>query len=175
MIQTIEIENVRIAVCPIEDSGRMLRRQTERLAVERLVTHLCGPEASLSHNPDGAPVIKGFHVSVSHSRRLAAVAVSTHSPIGIDIEENREEMLRRVAPKYISESECAYVTDLLRAWTSKEAVYKAAGVRNLSILHGITIHPGMAEATAAGTLYTLHHRNLGPTLLTLASPSSVSL
>lgn len=175
MIQTFEIENVHIAVCPIEDSGRMQRRQSERLAVERLVTHLCGPEASLSHNSDGAPVIEGLHVSVSHSRRLAAVAVSTKHPIGIDIEENREEMLRRVAPKYISEGECAYITDLLKAWTTKEAVYKAAGVRNLPILHGITIQPGMNEAIAACTRYALHHRNLGPTLLTLAIPHNVSL
>lgn len=73
-------------------------------------------------------------VSISHSRHWAAVALNPECRIGVDIEEARPEQLRRVAPKFLSGAERRLWDDrLLEAWTCKEAVYKAAGVRGLPL------------------------------------------
>ena len=46
-------------------------------------------------------------------------------------------------------------SDLLVAWTIKEAIYKAAGIEGLPLRDGITI-TGATEATAAGITYRIH-------------------
>lgn len=106
------------------------RRQAERAAAAQLIEAALGHPCDILHRPDGSPVAAcgGVEISLSHSRHYAALAVSHIGRIGIDIEESRPAQLRRVAPRVLSPAEMAvYDTDedLLRAWTLKEAAYKA--------------------------------------------------
>lgn len=82
-----------------------------------------------------------MHISVTHCRSLAAMALSHISEIGIDAEVWRPQ-LHRVAHKYLAPSELSkWATTprlLLLAWTIKEAVYKAARTPGLP-LHSITL------------------------------------
>lgn len=117
------------------DQGPSTRREREEAAVVRLVERVFGAGARRVHDPLGAPVIAlpdgtvcKEYVSLSHSRRTAALAVSTRR-IGIDIEEERPQ-LDRVAARVLSDDELKHYLPLphglLRAWTLKEALYKAS-------------------------------------------------
>jgi len=114
------------------------KRRRERAMVLAIVRARFGLSATLSHTPDGAPEIPSrpeIYVSVSHSGNRAAVAFSTKGPVGIDIQEPSDR-LRRVATRFLSERELPYWgadnDRLLKAWTIKEAVYKASGIKNLT-------------------------------------------
>lgn len=128
----IETGTTRIAACAIAAGGT--RRERERRAAAHLASTLSGREVTISHNADGAPRVDGagFNISISHSARTAAVAVDPSHRIGIDAEDVRGRQLRRVAARVMSYDELAeYGSDdisLTRAWTLKEALYKAAGV-----------------------------------------------
>lgn len=109
-------------------NGRADARSRERRAVAALAGAAFGG-AEILHHPDGAPYVEGHpevHISVSHSTRLAVLAVAP-VPVGVDIEEPRTA-LRRVAARFLTEAELevyAAPADLLRAWTLKEAAFKA--------------------------------------------------
>lgn len=120
---------VRLLVDPIPEGSREDRRAREREAVAGLLSELL-PGALIAHRPDGAPYLEGMpdvYISISHSVHYAAIALAPF-PIGIDIEEPREQ-LRRVASRVLSDSELAAadtLPSLLHAWTVKEALYKLA-------------------------------------------------
>ena len=110
--------------------GDINRRRLERLAVDRLMIRVFGHQVQVKHTLLGAPFILGYHghISISHSRRYAALAVSDDDVIGIDIEEPRPDQLEKVASRFLSQEEYDYYSRLphgiLKAWTLKEASYK---------------------------------------------------
>lgn len=122
------------------DSAICGRAETEcakaALLAEALPAH---PQVTIGHRPDGAPVLENaprpLAISISHSRRVVAMAIATsddiHS-IGIDTETpDRAQQLQRIAPRFLSPHQLKSndnATELLRAWTIKEALYKAAGI-----------------------------------------------
>ena len=122
----------------IQFVARVDRRRAECEAVGRLVRRVFGDEAVLSHRSDGAPFIEGFggYISISHGAGLAVLAVSALRPIGVDVECWRDSLLT-VAPRVLDEAELQACGDdrmaLLRAWTAKEAIFKAAGVEGLTL------------------------------------------
>lgn len=90
-----------------------------------------GPE------PGRDPRTPRLHVSLTHSGGLAAVALTTAGPVGVDLERIRpvtqQEGTARVTladPEYAewrASSPSGRTDLLLRAWTRKEAVLKALG------------------------------------------------
>lgn len=137
-------------------------------AAQRILqTMLSDPTATITHDTTGAPAVCGhpdLHISVSHSRTHAAVALSA-SPLGIDLEEPREA-LGRVAPKFLQpEERRQFVTteQLLRAWTAKEAVYKALRGK-FKLLSTITLHPDFTAANAGHDRFTLTYFTPQPNL-----------
>ena len=133
-----------------DTSDRANRRDAEHTAVASLVAAAFGPQARLLHKQSGAPYIltgnngEILHsVSISHCRDTAMLAVAPEgTAIGIDCEHFRKA-LRNVAPRVLSADELPgwTATDelLLRAWTIKEAVYKAAGKPGLPLADGIIL------------------------------------
>lgn len=128
----------------IGSCGRGERRAAEDAAVTTLVRCAFGETAVRSHDAQGAPYITlvgarrdgrsegddrriNTGISISHSRRFAVLVVSrTGSEIGVDIESARPQ-LARVCRRILSTAEyAAYDGALVRAWTAKEAVYKAS-------------------------------------------------
>lgn len=125
-METLKIDDVTVYLCAIPGGGS--RRERERMAVNSLVEQVF-PGCKLCHKSSGAPFIDipGVHVSVSHSRNYAVLAVS-ESAVGIDIEEQRAQQLERVVTRFMSDADLKACPNLLDAWTAKEAVFKAAGV-----------------------------------------------
>lgn len=142
---TIDIEpGIRVLVSPITDGpGSHLERA--RATVADMMCEAAGRPVSILHRADGAPYPEGLdvHISVSHSRRLAALAISERGAVGVDIEEPRPEQLRRVASRVFRPDEAAYIDSLpgklLQAWTLKEATFKAAGMADVADLREIRI------------------------------------
>lgn len=129
----IEVYYTRIGH-PTTNDGRTLRHMRERQAVMRLLRHACGPDTELHHTPEGAPYVSEYgvySVSVSHSRELAAIALSREPGIivGVDVEEWRDQ-LPRVAPRVLDAAELEHYgksdAGLIAVWTLKEALFKAS-------------------------------------------------
>lgn len=121
-----------IYVAEIAEASRSGRREKEEEAVGFLVRKVFGAGATRRHLPDGAPAIEGIRqsISISHSKRFAALAVApAGSLVGIDIEANRSQ-LERVCGRILSPAEynCFSTAPqgFLKAWTTKEALYKAS-------------------------------------------------
>ncbi len=107
-----------------------------RQAVDRMIADHVGADARLIHDADGAPMLAGapLHISISHSPNFAALALDADNRIGIDIEEPRLEQLSRIISKFLTPPERPrWQSRLLRAWTAKEATFKAAGIPGLTI------------------------------------------
>lgn len=155
---SIPAEGVEIYLAPIvTDGNRHSRREAEKAATARLVTTLFGPGATVAHNPDGAPLLilpdgatPAPEISISHSIRTVALAVGRAGRhIGIDIEQPRQQLVR-VAARFLAPEETAIHAaseeNLLRAWTTKEAAFKAAGIT------GLTLADIRLDATASHAL-----------------------
>jgi phosphopantetheinyl transferase len=84
------------------------------------------------------PQLRALSFSLSHTRGFVACAVTSHAPLGIDVEQvGQSQNVREVANRYFSEKEAAWLRrspDELRSvrfaelWTLKEAFLKAIGV-----------------------------------------------
>lgn len=163
-------------------SQALPKRIKERLASLLLLESIQGFEnLSIGRRDDGSPYIveiPELHISIAHSATHCALAVSTN-PIGIDI-ENSSPKLQRAASKFLTDSELQQLvtpSQLLQAWTIKEAVYKLFHHLHLP-LHNIEITAATpAEATVevmhpgtrtAHSLSVYSHRLNETTILTAA-------
>lgn len=114
------------------------RHIAERECVNAVLREVFGEGAALEHDVHGAPYLPEHTVnlSVSHGAGMAVVAVNPNSRIGVDVECVRDSLLR-TAHKFLSDEEYPVYSvsplSLLRAWTSKEAVFKAAGRPHLTV------------------------------------------
>lgn len=126
---------------PLEIKQNQSRREAEAKASALMIQNVFGSEAVLNHDLEGRPVIdvEGFNgsISISHciNRCVLAVTQAQDVSIGVDIETWREQLIR-IAPKFMLSDEIeAYTAPalLLLAWTTKEAVYKAARTPGLAL------------------------------------------
>lgn len=132
---------IEIYETPIDTGDGMSRREMERKASMSLIAKVFGKDARLDHDEEGRPLVKGCDfegmISISHCADLCLLAVIRERgmSIGIDTEIWREQLLR-VAPRFMTPAEVAAYDSpalLLLAWTTKEAVYKAARVPGLAL------------------------------------------
>lgn len=122
----------------------LAKRRIEIMVEHLLIRHLLKRFELVIHNSNGAPYLKNHNcnLSISHSKRFVIVAISTLN-IGIDIETLSTQVLR-VRTKFLCEQEMSNITDNdieanTAAWTAKEALYKAIGVRGVDLSHDILI------------------------------------
>ena len=121
----------------LEDGiSREGRAGREEAGVRTLLCEVFGPGAQRRHDDAGRPSLsvdglrQNENISISHSRHFAVLTCAPADvEIGIDIEEPRDQ-LARVAPRVLSAEELSAYggssDGLLRAWTLKEALYKAS-------------------------------------------------
>lgn len=171
-ITTLSIEGATIALMPLAACLPTEHRAAERAAVAELTRHLFGDAATLTHTPAGAPRVDGRRVSIAHSRTQAAMAYHTGAVIGIDLESSRPQ-LARVMRRFLRAEEAELFGHspelLLRAWTAKEAVYKAVETLAPDLAQCISLAPDLTAAYAAGRRFRLTFRPLPPDLLCLAT------
>lgn len=110
-------------------------RKREYIATRVLRTMIFGNEPIL-YSPIGAPYIKeeGF-ISISHAHQVVGLAFCKDFPIGLDLEPIRPKVLK-VSGKFLSETEkneldTENVTEMIKVWSGKEALYKLAGRKGI--------------------------------------------
>ena len=147
------------------------RRDAELRCISALLSQL-GYTQPLEHLPSGAPILaedKDKKISVAHSRQWAVICVgeSEEPAFGIDIEDKEREQLVKVAERFLSEKELKYVRQIrdgyVKAWTAKEAVFKALGLQGVDFKKDIEItFPGFDSAVykPANRKFILIHRDI---------------
>lgn len=105
-------------------------RKKETLAIRALLATM-GVKGELGHNEAGKPMLKGYHVSVSHTRGYAALILSRRHEVAVDI-EYMSDRVNRIADKFLRPDEPAADTlSRLVHWCCKETLYKLFSKENL--------------------------------------------
>ncbi len=134
------------AISSLRNEKRRLERLACRAALTDLIQHF-GLRLSIEHlryAENGAPVLHNpWHISFSHSKQHAAVAVSSGPSVGIDIEKEDGRILK-LSDKILNAEEkkwCDFSNpdELYYYWCAKESIYKI--VNTLRFPKDITISP----------------------------------
>ncbi len=117
-----------------------------RLTIRFLANFLGIKYLGIKKDEFGKPYLVGsiWQMSLTHtSNYVAAVMHATH-PLGMDMEMPSEK-LRRVAHKFLSESEVIEANDDLEKlciyWSAKEALYKLYGKRKVFFQENLYVYP----------------------------------
>ena len=85
----------------------------------------------IGHAASGQPLLRGYHVGVTHTKGYAALMLSNSCDVACDI-EHFSERVERIKSKFLRKDEKADDLDsLLVHWCSKETVYKLFPEDNL--------------------------------------------
>ncbi len=132
--------------------SRMSRMKSELhrrgfLSIRHLMAEEGYVDQDLFYDEMGKPHLKdGRKISITHSHHFTGIIVSDQDEVGIDIEMQREKILR-IAHKFTPIEEYrtiantdALVRKLTVVWGCKESLYKIYAEPGLSFLHHIDIH-----------------------------------
>ncbi|MDO9260508.1 MAG: 4'-phosphopantetheinyl transferase superfamily protein [Flavobacteriaceae bacterium] len=115
------------------------------LSVRQLLKVLGYQDVDLFYTDDGKPHLKdGKHISITHSFIFSGIIISDY-PVGIDIEMNREKIIK-IASKFVAD-ECNFfekdqlVEQLTVVWGAKESLFKMHPDGGLLFKHHLPIEP----------------------------------
>ncbi len=116
------------------------------LSIRHLLAEAGYVDADLFYNENGKPHLKdGKRISITHSNHFTGIIISDHYEVGIDIEKQRDKILR-IAHKFspiaeyrtIANTE-ALIRKLTIVWGCKESLFKIYNEPGLSFLQHIII------------------------------------
>ena len=124
------------------------KRKLEYLAVRVALKQLLGIEKKIVYDDERKPAFsdKSFQISVSHSANWIAVIAHPTRIVGIDIEVPTEKM-RKLYTRFLNETEKKELsngenlTQLMLAWSGKEALYKIIGIEAVDFAKQLHIFP----------------------------------
>ncbi|WP_298519589.1 4'-phosphopantetheinyl transferase superfamily protein [uncultured Kordia sp.] len=143
------------------DGMRSEIHQRGFLSVRHLLAEFGYTDFDLYYDEVGKPHLKdGKHISITHSFQFSAIIVSDTIPVGIDIEKQRDKILR-IAHKFTPLEEYktianheALVRKLTIVWGGKESIYKVYAEKGLSFLKHIDIDDfSMETSHTKGTVF----------------------
>ena len=103
----------------------------EMLRVNGASKGLLSHASDFTHNGQGKPLFRGYHVSISHTKGYAALILSKKSEVAVDI-EYMSDRVERIASKFLRKDERADSLDSkLVHWCAKETVFKLFSEENL--------------------------------------------
>lgn len=103
----------------------------EMLRVNGASKGLLSHAGDFTHNGQGKPLFRGYHVSISHTKGYAALILSKQSEVAVDI-EYMSDRVERIASKFLRKDERADSLDVkLVHWCAKETVFKLFSEENL--------------------------------------------
>lgn len=133
LIRLLQLNNKELRLIEtLKHSRRYLHWLSSRVLLRQLLHTRKFIE--LESDENRKPVLINFphRVSISHSREMAAVALSEHHDVGVDV-ERIDVKVRRIRHKFLSAQELAALPDkddleqLLMCWCAKEALFKYYG------------------------------------------------
>jgi phosphopantetheinyl transferase len=116
------------------------------LSIRHLLKEVGYTDTDLIYDEFGKPHLKnGKFISITHSFTFTAIIVSEKFHVGVDIEKQREKILK-IAHKFTPFEEyktianvAALISKLTIVWGAKESLYKIYGKKKLLFLHHIYI------------------------------------
>ena len=116
------------------------------LSIRHLLKEVGYTDADLIYDAFGKPhLTDGRFISITHSFIFTAIIISKNVPVGIDIEKQRDKILK-IAHKFTPIQEYntianadALISKLTIVWGAKESLYKIYGKKKLLFLHHIYI------------------------------------
>lgn len=147
-------------------------RKREFLAVRRLLATMIPDRPEIIYSGEGKPLLRyqNRHISITHSRNLAAVILSDR-PAGIDAEATGRN-IAGIAHRYLSAAEITWTSETddpalaqLFCWCCKESVYKMMQVKELDFKESIMVEPLVIGEWKNATAYFI--RNDQSTEITL--------
>jgi 4'-phosphopantetheinyl transferase len=116
------------------------------LSIRYLLKEVGYTDAELIYDAFGKPhLTDGRFISITHSFIFTAIIISKNMPVGIDIEKQRDKILK-IAHKFTPIQEYktianadALISKLTIVWGAKESLYKIYGKKKLLFLHHIYI------------------------------------
>ena len=129
------------------DSMKSELHQKGFLSIRHLLKNIGLEDADLIYDDFGKPHLKnGKFISITHSYTFTGIIISDDVPVGIDIEKQREKILK-IAHKFTPIQEYntianvdAKISKLTIVWGAKESLYKIYGKKKLLFLHHIYIN-----------------------------------
>nr|WP_298996759.1 4'-phosphopantetheinyl transferase superfamily protein [uncultured Allomuricauda sp.] len=116
------------------------------LSIRHLLAEAGYVDKDLYYSDFGKPFLKdGNHISITHSNNFTGIIISKNEEVGIDIEMQREKILR-IAHKFTPIHEYRTLTNteavirkLTIVWGAKESLYKIYAQPGLSFLQHIDV------------------------------------
>ncbi len=117
------------------------------MSIRHLLKEVGYLDTDLSYDVFGKPHLKdGNSISITHSFMFTAIIVSKKEMVGIDIEMQRDKIVK-IAHKFTPIEEYktlanheALVSKLTIVWGAKESLYKIYGKKKIRFLHHIHIN-----------------------------------
>ncbi len=141
---------IKVWQCPDEwDTLKPIEKQSQQKEfITKKIKTIFSGTVFISYNSNGKPelsqkesTISLPNISISHSHNYYAIIIHKKYA-GIDIEKQREQ-LHKIKNRFLHPEELqvigASLSDLCKAWTIKEAVYKTIGKENISLKDNIRI------------------------------------
>ena len=138
-----------------QDNWQIKGRNREKESIRRL-SSLLHPNSEIQKDDWGKPFIpNGPHINYSHSSSHVFWGEHPENAIGVDIENERPQLIK-LQSKFCSSEELTYLdtsdplSQLLLIWSAKESIYKAYGKKSLDFKLHMQISP--FQASTKGTL-----------------------
>ncbi|UJH66143.1 4'-phosphopantetheinyl transferase family protein [Allomuricauda sp. SCSIO 65647] len=132
------------------------------LSIRHLMALSSYEDKDLYYDEMGKPHLRdGNHISITHSHEFTAIIVSKSQKVGVDIEKQRDKILK-IAHKFTPIEEYrtlantgAIIRKLTIVWGAKESLYKIYAQNGLSFLRHIDVHDFSFQegSTTAEILY----------------------
>jgi phosphopantetheinyl transferase len=128
------------------DSMKSKLHQRGFMSIRHLLAELGYEDKDLFYDAIGKPhLTDGKFISITHSFNFSAIIVSDNNPVGIDIEKQRDKIVR-IAHKFTTveayktlANHDALVRKLTIVWGAKESLYKIYEQKGLSFLNHIDV------------------------------------
>ena len=169
-----------------EDYQIFLKRKANHLKrqflASRKLIELINPKLKVSYKEDIPVLSDNRNISISHSDEIVTVLISKEDGIGVDVEKIKDKV-HSIAPKFLNPDETVFLgkspstRQLIRAWTAKEAVYKALKKPGISFSDNIILDEFNDKAQSAHanfisedeeTTFKLYFHDLDDYCLTIA-------
>lgn len=134
----------------VEEFSKLVsdKRRREYLGVRVALKQMLGIEKQIVYDAEGKPALfdESYHISVSHSANWIAVIAHPTRTVGIDIEVPTEKM-KKLFKRFLNETEQKELsngenlTQLMLAWSGKEALYKIIGIEAVDFANQLHIFP----------------------------------
>ena len=128
------------------DAMKSILHQQGFMSIRQLLKQAGYVDADVFYDEFGKPHLKDKnYLSITHSFTFTAIIISEKNPVGIDIEKQRDKIVK-IAHKFTPIEEYntianheALVSKLTIVWGAKESLYKIYGKKKLQFIHHIYI------------------------------------